>query len=553
MTARRMGISYFRFSKAKQAKGDSEDRQERDYRGFCQRHNLTPYTADDYVDRGRSGYHDEHRKKGKLGKLIAAARDGRFDRDDVIVVEAWDRLGRLRPDKQINLLQELLQTGVQIGVCRLDDIFTEADFGTHKWTTLSVFVQLAYQESKQKADRGASAWRKRRERARQEGAVMTARLPGWLMLVNGQIVPRPERVAAIRRIFALAAAGYGHKRIIRALMAEGIPPFGSPCWTLPYIGSILNDRRVLGELRTRRSQESSLVLEGYYPAIVSPEEYALARASQRGRRGRKGPRDRKHVNLFQSLLISALDGESFQLANRGTAKKPQLILRNTAGHEGRAREQTFPYPIFEEAICQALCEINPADILPAVPAPDRIGVLRAQLANIRGDIAGLQADLQQGYSKGLAAVLRQREQEEERIAGELQDELAASVRPAERAWEQLPSLVDLIRAHGDEARLKIRPVLRSIVSEARLLLVKRGCHLLAATQLFFTGGAVRHYLIIYRPAARHRPQAWWCPPSPYDEVTDPAELDLRRPQDAAALERVLAEMDLERFRPNDMK
>ena len=41
-------------------------------------------------------------------------------------------------------MAELLHTGVSIGVCHLEDIFCEDDFGTHKWTTLAVFIQLAY-------------------------------------------------------------------------------------------------------------------------------------------------------------------------------------------------------------------------------------------------------------------------------------------------------------------------------------------------------------------------------------------------------------------------
>src|SRR5581483_3239481 len=116
-------------------------------------------------------------KKGRLGQLVAMAKDSRFEPGTVIVVEAWDRLGRLRPDKMTQLIAELVQCGLGIGVCRLDDIFTEDDFGTHKWTTLAVFVQLAFQESKQKADRVAASWERRRGKAREKGALCSNRLP----------------------------------------------------------------------------------------------------------------------------------------------------------------------------------------------------------------------------------------------------------------------------------------------------------------------------------------------------------------------------------------
>src|SRR5271169_3493583 len=98
MSARRhQGISYTRFSEPyRQSKGDSQDRQDRMFRDFCQHHNLAA-SAEVFADRGRSGYKDEHRKKGKLGQLVAKAKEGCFDPGTVIVVEAWDRLGRLRP------------------------------------------------------------------------------------------------------------------------------------------------------------------------------------------------------------------------------------------------------------------------------------------------------------------------------------------------------------------------------------------------------------------------------------------------------------------------
>src|SRR5262245_6914039 len=232
---RRLAISYSRFSDPKQAKGDSDGRQDRMFREFCQRHDLTP-AAEVFADRGRSGYKDEHRKKGRLGELIALAKDERLDPGTVVVVEAWDRLGRLRPDRQTELVAELLRTGVSIGVCRLNDIFTEEDFGTAKWTILSTFIMLAYQESKQKADRVAHSWQSRRRSARENGTHMTCRYPAWLTLDNGRLVPVEERVAVLRRIFNLAVNGYGGARIVRTLTEEKVPCFGrTGRWTRTYV------------------------------------------------------------------------------------------------------------------------------------------------------------------------------------------------------------------------------------------------------------------------------------------------------------------------------
>jgi hypothetical protein len=74
--AQGIGVSYTRFSDpVKQSKGDSQDRQDRMFREFCQRHRLTPL-PEVFADRGRSGYKDEHRRKGRFGQLVAMAKEG---------------------------------------------------------------------------------------------------------------------------------------------------------------------------------------------------------------------------------------------------------------------------------------------------------------------------------------------------------------------------------------------------------------------------------------------------------------------------------------------
>jgi DNA invertase Pin-like site-specific DNA recombinase len=567
---RRLAVSYSRFSDPKQAEGDSSERQDREYRAFCERHNLTP-GKEVYADRGRSGYHDEHRTKGRLGELVAAAKDGRFDPGTVVVIEAWDRLGRLRPDRQTELVAELLRTGVSIGVCRLNDIFSEDDFGTHKWTTLAVFIQLAHQESKQKAERVAASWERRRQRAREDGTLIGTYLPAWVEKVDDGLRLIPERAAAVRRIFQLAAEGLGHTKIVAQLLAEKVKPFGekvvsegrtrsqfSGTWTKPYVALLLRDRRVLGEFQphrtdrqTKREVPDGPPLVDYYPRVITDDEFNLARAAQEERRNRDklgrrtGPRHSKYVNLFKSMLTHARDGEGFLLHNKGTSAKPELILVNARGNGGRSKCYTFPYPVFETCVLKCLEEIDPATVLPRKQTgPSRADVLRAKLANLRADIAKYQDDLKAGYSRALVDVLRRVEGEEEQVANDLQDELARTAKPLARGWKELPSLIDLIRKADDpeRARLKLRPALRALIEDGRVLIVSRGSWRFVAVQFFFTGGATRHYLIAHQTAGYRRPGQTPEPLS-FAEAGLP-DLDLRKPEDVAKVEKLLGRLDV---------
>jgi DNA invertase Pin-like site-specific DNA recombinase len=549
---RRIAVSYSRFSAPAQATGDSEDRQARLFKQFCDFHNLTPL-SEVFADRGRSGYKDEHRKKGRLGQLIAYAKDGRFETGTIIVVEAWDRLGRLRPDNQTELVKELLRNGVGIGICRLNDIFTEDDFGSHKWITLAVFIQLAYQESKQKAERLAASWESRRRKARENGRLVTTTLPAWLEVIHGKPRLIPERAAVVKRIFQLAADGFGHTRIIKTLVSEKVPPFGTKKWTKPYLDLILNDGRALGEFHPKKLDGSTdgQPIAGYFPAVVTQEEYLLARQGQEKRLGmdNKGrvlsARQVTYANVFKGLLKHARDAEGFVLHNKGTAKEPRLLLKNLGGESGRHPCYTFPYDVFETAVLSLLREVNSAEVLPKDEPPSEVEVLRTKLAAIRSDIAGLQADLKTSYSKAIAAVLRDREAVEVQLTSELQDQLARDARPLHAAWEQLPSLVDLIAEKGDEARLKLRTVLRRVIAEAWVLIVPRGSLRLASVQFFFSEGARRDYLILYQLATKKHPGGWQA--CSLATVAKDNELDLRRHRDAAALEKLLLAVDVARL------
>jgi DNA invertase Pin-like site-specific DNA recombinase len=560
-TSRRTAISYTRFSSPEQAAGDSETRQEESFREFCHRHDLTPLRQV-FADRGRSGYKGDHKRKGNLGQLVRLARDGRFDPGTVVVVEAWDRLGRLRPDKMVALIAELVETGVAIGICRLDSIFSAADFGSDKWYTLSAFVSLAFQESKQKGERLAKAWQRRRDRARSGERSLDCRLPAWLTHQGDRVVPIPERAEVVKRIFQLAADGYGHARIVRQLTEDNVPAFGevkvnanrtrsqfSGKWTRPYVRKILCDRRAVGEVQLYKSVgepgEQKLVpdgppLVGYFPAVVTEGEYQLARQAMDGRKDPQAPRERqrRHVNLFQGMLKHSRDGGGFALHGKRYRGELKLYVVSSASREGQGRHTCFSYPVLEQAVLSQLKELNPADVLPRAKAGlDRAAQVRGELAKVRAQIGGIKADLRKAYSPGLADVLRDLEADDERLAGELQKELAKGAGGAERAWGAVKSLCD-VAGGSDDDRLRLRVALRQIIESVWLLVVTRGSWRLCAAQVFFDGDGSRSYLIVQQAAGNGREGGWSC--RSFAEAGVKGGLDLRQRKHVAQLERFLA-------------
>jgi hypothetical protein len=394
----------------------------------------------------------------------------------------------------------------------------------------------------------AQSWESRRGRAREGRRADGGRLPAWLEAAGGEVRLVPERGAAVKRIFRLAGDGYGYTRIVRALRADGTPAFGpSGLWSRAYVASILNDRRAVGEFQpykqtgppeARVEVPDGPPIPGHFPGAVTEEEYQLARAGQGRRKNHATPRQQKYVALFRGLLRHARDGAGFTVVNKANGQAPKLSLMNITAEGGTC--YTFPLAVFETAVLSLLREVDPRDVLPQQgQGAGKADVLRAELRNVRQDLAAIKEDLNRKFSRHLADVLREKEAEEERVAGELQEELARQASSPEKDWRELPPLADL--AGTDDGRLRLAAVLRRVVEEAWLLVVVRGSYRFCAAQLFFAGGARREYLIVSQSAGHHRPGGWWAR-SLADAVT-PGDLDLRDARHAAALEAALTAVD----------
>ena len=97
-----------RWSSEPQSWGDSERRQERAARDWCQRNNRT--LADTrFADKGVSGWRGDNRKSGRLGDLLKVVQPG-----DTILVEDADRWSRENPLDSLNALRDTVNRGVDI-------------------------------------------------------------------------------------------------------------------------------------------------------------------------------------------------------------------------------------------------------------------------------------------------------------------------------------------------------------------------------------------------------------------------------------------------------
>lgn len=551
---------YARISHPDQRKGGGLERQtQAAVAEFCRRHGFT-LSKRCLVDDGVSAFKGLNATPHhELGKFIAEATRGVIRRGDCLVVENLDRISRQDPWAAISLVNDLRQLGIHVGrldvmkLLRCDSTDIGDFFGT------AAEFSRGHSESAAKSMRNGAAWRRKREEARESGALITRRLAAWVEERDGKLRLVPQRSAVVRRIFRLAAGGYGAARIVKTLTEEKVPPFGaSGQWTRAYVGLLLKDRRVLGEFQpcTSDVKPDGKPIPDYYPAAVTEEEWYAARAGAAARKqpdgayrqtpGRVGER----VELFSGLLKNARDGGSYYVATRTDGGKHTRVLINTNAAEGRAPCYSFPLATFEAAVLSCLREIDPHEILNGDHGPDESLALAGELAHVEAKIDELAAELLKGDVTALARVLRQLEDKKRDLSERLAEARQKAAHPLSESWGEAQSLAAALENAPDpaEARLRLRSALRRIVDSVWLLAVPRGRDRLCACQVWFTG-TQRHrdYLILHRPPKANKSArqkgGWWV--RSLADVARPGELDLREPAHAKYLEKALAALDLE--------
>jgi DNA invertase Pin-like site-specific DNA recombinase len=634
-----VAYSYLRFSSLEQEQGDSVRRQLSLRDAWLTRNNVPLDTSLNLQDRGVSGYRGKHRSnpdRYALAAFLRLVEQGRIRPGSYLIVESLDRLSREDIIPALTLFLNLIQAGIRI--VQLLPTETVYDSQSSPMHLMMALMELSRgnSESKVKSERVGAKWGRKKALAQagqeQESSkslprgfkIMTRRLPAWIREENGKAVLIPERAAAVKYIYQLAAAGLGVPRIIQRLQAEGIQPFGehkvSPGrkrsafagrWVRSYVNRLLDDRRTLGELQPCKSGKESdktkahhgrpkdgEAIQGYFPAVVTEDEFNAARAACKGRevksqpkpspelseervrqlheagrsayqiaqqlgatrarvyrvltrlglhkpQQRSGPRD---VYLWEGMLTDARTGTPYwrvAVSNAGsTSLYPAAAL--DGHHSGRGT--SFPVWIFERGLLDLLREVDPREILAGVNGHDKLARLEAELAHIEAELAQLAAALDRGFSITLENAAKRWEARKAELLPALQQAQREAAHPLSAGWTEcqgLLAVLDNTPAEAmEETRCRLRSALRRIISSISLLVVARGDDRLCAVQVWFVGGERhRDYLLLYRRARANRPAAWWS--CSLALVTAAGDLDLRRREDAEALAALLAETDLD--------
>lgn len=398
--------SYLRFSDPRQAAGHSSERQAAYAARWAAEHGLQLDESLTLRDEGLSAYHQRHVKSGALGTFLAAVESGKVPEGSVLVVEALDRLSRAEPIQAQAQLAQIVNAGITVVTASDGKAYSRAQLKANPMDLVySLLVMIrAHEESDTKSKRVTAAILKQCrgwQAGTWRGKLRNGKDPSWVTEAADGWALVEDRARAVREAVRLYLAGQSARRVVDRLAEAGMP---SVAGTAPHLYKLLDNPALLGTKRISAGGED-FELQGYYPALLTPEEWSELQAARTGRPrrgGRTGAGDVPHIITGLGITYCgycgcAMSGQNLfgKLKSRGDKLSPGYRRLLCAGQQYASGRCTHPRSRSVAPIEQALMSYC-GDVmnLRALYGGDRAQPLRAELAKLRARAAEIEQQLQ---------------------------------------------------------------------------------------------------------------------------------------------------------------
>jgi DNA invertase Pin-like site-specific DNA recombinase/uncharacterized protein YqgV (UPF0045/DUF77 family) len=291
-------FSYIRFSSQGQASGSSLERQLIVVQDWLERNPEVKLSETSFRDLGISGQSGAHLKSA-FGRLLAAIEKGYIKKGDYILVEAVDRLGRLKKMKMLVILQQIVEAGVSI--ITLDDEqeynITTLDEDQGLLSSLIGKFEQAYNYSEQLKKRIKKSWDIRRIKARNQEKVNMRR--AWW--IDEELKLIPEYAEVMRTIFKLYLMGEGQNKILiyitihwPELFGDGKKQRGKLVISSNKSGTI-NPVTIVKWIKNKVAIGYWGDIPNVFEPVVTEEEFYRAKAIRESRHKSSGPSSKYFV------------------------------------------------------------------------------------------------------------------------------------------------------------------------------------------------------------------------------------------------------------------
>lgn len=286
--------SYLRFSDPKQATGSSIERQIAYAEKWAEERGLQLDTTLSLRDEGLSAYHQRHVKQGALGTFLSAITDGLVPPGSVLIVEGLDRLSRAEPILAQAQLAQIINAGITVVTASDGREYNRESLKAQPMDLVySLLVMIrAHEESDTKSKRVKAAIRRQCEgwiNGTYKGLIVNGKDPSWVKLVDGKFELVPERAASMRAAIQFYKDGHGTTKIAQMLAERGFELYKNRTRINTLYRVFKNP--ILCGTKVLELDGVEYHLKNYYPALMTPEEFAEFTVTNQLRARRKGKGD----------------------------------------------------------------------------------------------------------------------------------------------------------------------------------------------------------------------------------------------------------------------
>lgn len=327
--------SYLRFSDPRQASGSSADRQLEYAQRWAAERGLVLDESLSLRDEGLSGYHQRHVTHGALGVFLRAVEDGRIEAGSVLVVEGLDRLSRAEPLKAQAQLTQIIHAGLTVVTAADGQEYSLESVKANPYKLIHSLVVMirAHEESDTKSKRVRAAIRRQCEgwmAGSWRGVIRNGRDPQWLRRDGDGWALIDARAAAVRYAVRRFVDGLGAVTIMREMAALGMAMTDSGKLNGANLYRTLRSRALIGE-RAFDIGGAVYRLQGYYPALLSADEFDALQVALDRRQGRRGVGEIPSILTGMGIAVCGYCGAAIVSQNL-MGRKRQADGRPWPGH-----------------------------------------------------------------------------------------------------------------------------------------------------------------------------------------------------------------------------
>lgn len=405
---RPLAISYLRFSTPEQEKGDSYRRQVQAAEEYAAKHGLELTEDLSFEDRGVSAFRGRNAAEGELSAIEELARSGAVPDGTYLLVESLDRLSRMEPFEASYAFQGLIRAGLVVVTLADQQVYSRETMsgpdGLMKMFGSLMIMGRANEESRIKSQRLSAANEAKRKAAYASASPseikrLTKIAPPWLTAspdtdragVDGWIIDE-QKAQAVRRVFELGRQRKGKEAAAAILNEEGLPTLkGGKQWHASYVQRLWNNPAVIGThtphrieiIEGKRKRVPEAPIEGYFPAIISPELWADVQAVRALSKPRGATAKAPVQNPLAGIGKCGRCGSTVTRVQKGKRSKPSLVC--TAAKQGRCEG---PYTSVKVETIETALSQQAQYVVANAPLGEGSEALEAQLDDLRATIEG---------------------------------------------------------------------------------------------------------------------------------------------------------------------